>query len=132
MRLLKYAHQLCQRRQSPVNNWIIRRVSKKLQLNETQKVKLSLLQDVIVSSRSYVTDVHKDRSLILDDIFKDNGFDRESALHYLNVPRLAFEEQAPAIVDALGEFYQCLNEQQQEQFRSMLLQHRQQQTRCWH
>ena len=132
MRLLNFAHQLCQRRQSPVNNWVIRRVSKKLQLNESQKVKLSSLQNVIVSSRSYVTGLHQDRSLMMDDIFKDNGFDRESALHYLNVPRLVFEEQAPAIVDALGEFYQCLNQQQQEQFRSMLLKYHQQKIRCCH
>ena len=69
---------------------------------------------------------------MLDDIFTDNGFDRDTALHYLKVPRLAFDEQVPAVVDALGEFYQCLDQQQQEQLRSMLQKHGHHQRRCWH
>ncbi|WP_455202248.1 Spy/CpxP family protein refolding chaperone [Kaarinaea lacus] len=116
-----------------MTNWFIRRIRKKLQLNDSQQAKLITFSNTIDSSRSYVADVQKDRGITLDDIFSDNGFDRDSALHYLNVPRLAFEEQAPAVVDALGEFYQCLNQQQQEQLRAMLQKyHQHQKRRCWH
>ena len=110
----------------------MRRLTKKLRLNEPQQIKLSSLQNTIASSQSYVANIQNDQNTMLDEIFSDNGFDRESALHYLNIPRLAFEEQVPAVVDSIGEFYQCLNQQQQEQFRSMLQKHHQQQRRCWH
>ena len=132
MPLMNFLHKPCRQKHLPVSNWVLRRISKKLRLEESQQSKLSSLQNAIVSSQSYVADVHKDRTTMLGDIFTDNGFDQESALHYLNVPRLAFEEQAPAIVDALGEFYQCLNPQQQEQLRSLLRKHYQQRSRCWH
>jgi len=132
MGLLNFMRARCNQRHTPMGGWIIHRISKKLQLDEPQKSKLSLLQNTLVSSQSYVADVHKDRNSLLDDIFTDNGFDRESAMHYLNVPRLAFAEQVPALVDALGEFYQCLNSQQQEQLRSLLRKNHSQRKRCCH
>lgn len=132
MQLLNFVHRRCNRKQSPIGNWVARRISKKLQLNEPQQVKLSSLQNAIFSSQSYVADIQKDRSTMLEEIFSVDGFNRDSALHYLNIPRLAFEEQAPAVIDSLGEFYQCLNHQQREQFRSMLQKHHQQKRCCWH
>ena len=132
MKLINFLSKRCHHGQSPVNNWIVRRVSRKLQLNEAQSAKLSSLHNTIISSKSYIAETRKDQSSILDDVFSNNGFDRELAIHYLNVPRLAFEEQAPIVIDALGDFYQSLNSRQQDQFRSMFLKHYQQQKRCRH
>ena len=132
MRLINFMHKQCHHSRSTMGNWGVRRISKKLKLDKRQQSKLSLLHNTFESGQSYVTDIRKERSAMLDDIFTDNGFDRDSALHYLNVPRLAFEEQVPAIIDALGEFYQCLNPQQQEQLRELMRKHHQQHSRCWH
>lgn len=125
-------HKQCHRNRLTKVNWGVRRICKKLKLDERQQSKLLSLQNTFESGQSYVADIRKERSAMLDDIFTDNGFDRDSALHYLNVPHLAFEEQAPAVIDALAEFYQCLNPQQQERLRELMRKHHQQRSHCWH
>ena len=132
MRLLNFIHKQCNSNRLTKDNWGLRRISKKLKLDERQQSKLSSLQNTFEASQSYVADIRKERSVLLGDIFTDNGFDRDSALRYLNVPRLAFEEQVPAIIDALGEFSQCLNPQQQVQLRELMRKHHQQHCRCCH
>ena len=131
MRLFHFMHKRCGRSHGLASQWYLRSISKKLRLHESQRARLSALQNSIVSSRAYLAEIHKDRSHLLDEIFNNDGFDREAALHYLNVPRLAFEEQAPAVIDSLDEFYQCLNPEQRQQLRALL--YKQQQHRhCWH
>ncbi|MEJ2179452.1 MAG: Spy/CpxP family protein refolding chaperone [Gammaproteobacteria bacterium] len=132
MRLINIMHKQCHRSRLTMGNWGVRRISKKLKLDERQQSKLSSLQNTFESGQSYIADIRKERSAMLDDIFTDSGFDRDSALHYLNIPRLAFEEQVPAIIEALGEFYQCLNPQQQEQLRELMRKHHQQRSRRCH
>lgn len=129
MRLFHFLHKRCSRQHGYATHWYLRRISKKLQLNATQQARLLALQNSIVTSQAYLAEIHKDRHELLDKVFTDQGFDRDSALHYLNVPRLAFGEQAPVIIDSLDEFYQSLNPPQREQLRSLL---RKQHQRCWH
>ena len=128
MRLFHFLHKRCGQQHDFATHWYLRRISKKLQLDATQQTRLSALQNSIVTSQAYLSEIHKDRHELLDKVFTDQGFNRDSALHYLDVPRLAFEEQAPVIVESLEEFYQCLNPPQREQFRSLL---RKQRQRCW-
>ena len=129
MRLFHFLHKRCGQQHGCATHWYLRRISKKLQLDATQQARLSALQNSIVTSQAYLAEVYKDRHELLDKVFTDQGFNRDSAFQYLNVPRLAFEEQAPVIIDSLEEFYQCLNPPQREQLRSLL--HKQRQ-RCWH
>ena len=132
MRLFHVMHKRCSYQHGLARNWYLRRISKKLQLDESQQARLSALQNDIVSTRSCLTEIHHDRSQLLDEVFGVDGFNRQSALQYLNMPRLAFEEQVPAIVDSLEEFYQSLNLQQREQLRAMLHKQHRQSSHCWH
>jgi Spy/CpxP family protein refolding chaperone len=132
MGLFNFMQQRCANRHGPASSWIVRRVSRKLQLDEQQQTRLLSLHTAILASQAHLTEIHRDRGTLLDDIFTDHGFDRESALHYLNVPRLAFEEQVPAIIDSLDEFYQCLSPEQRAQLRSVLRKRHEQRSRCWH
>jgi hypothetical protein len=132
MRLFHFLHKRCGRQHGYATHWYLRRIGKKLQLDAMQQARLLALHHAIETSRAYLAEIHEDRHELLDKVFSDQGFDRDSALHYLNVPRLAFEEQAPVIIESLKEFYQCLNPPQREQLRSLLHKQQQQHQRCWH
>ena len=129
MRLFHSLYKRCVQQHGYATHWYLRRIGKKLQLDATQQARLLALQNSIMTSQAYLAKIHEDRHELLDMIFTDQGFNRDSALHYLNVPRLAFEEQTPVIIESLEEFYQCLNPPQREQLRSLL---RKQRQRCWH
>ena len=129
MKLFHFLQKGCAQPHGYATHWYLRRISKKLQLDATQQVRLSALQNSIATSQSYLAEIHKDQHEWLDKVFTDQGFNRDSALHYLYVPRLAFEEQAPLIIESLEEFYRCLNPPQREQLISLL---RKQRQRCWH
>ncbi|WP_455220985.1 Spy/CpxP family protein refolding chaperone [Kaarinaea lacus] len=132
MGLFNFMHKHCGRHHGQASDWYLKRIGKKLQLDESQRSRLSALQNIIDSSQSYLADIHKDRDDLLDSVFTDSGFDRESALHYFNAPRQAFEEQVPAIVDSLDEFYQSLKPRQREQLRDLLHKRYRQASHCCH
>ena len=121
----------CHRHKSRgMSNWIIRRASKRLKLDDTQQNKLVNFQNTLVNSRTYVANVHQDRDQLFEGVFPGNEFDRDMALHYLAVPRLAFAEQAPAIVDAFDDLYRSLNAEQKGRLRSWLLKYQPSKFHC--
>ncbi len=120
MRLLNFMNWQCRRKQSNEGNWMTRRISNKLKLDESQQAKLMSLSNALVSSRAYLANSYKEHENFVDKVFSSKGVDRDLVALYLDVPRIAITEQAPVIVDALDEFYQSLNDVQQEKLRLLM------------
>lgn len=116
----------------PLGRWLMRGIGKKLKLDEQQNAKFIALQHSLSNTRAYVDQVALDRDAMMHEVLTADAFDRDAALRFIKIPYLAFEEQAPALIDALADFYHSLDQNQRELLKQLWQHHHQSRRRCWH
>lgn len=102
---------------------IVEKISKKLALNDVQKAKLVEAKEVILAARK---DMHSSKNGMhknLTDVLSGDTLDREKVLSLINAKTNAVESKAPVIINAVANFYDSLDQEQQAKIRNKVEKH---------
>lgn len=98
---------------------VVSKISKKLELNAAQQQKLDGLADEIVAQRSAFRGQGNDAKVDIPALIQGDKFDRVRAQALLDQKTQAIQTNAPKVLAALGDFYDSLNAEQQNEVRSL-------------
>lgn len=109
---------------STPGGWMLRRVSRKLDLDVAQQQRLTSVQGRMQDLRADMQaakEEHRDALLVL---LSGERFDRTEAMRLLKVPVAVVAETAPELVAAIGDFYDGLNANQRTRLRELVTRRR--------
>ena len=107
-------------RVSEVRAKVVDKISGKLALDQAQKQKLGVLADQIIASRSAFRGDAADPRADFKALITGEKFDRAAAQTMLEKKTEAIQGNAPQTINALADFYDSLNPEQQKQVREKL------------
>ena len=107
-------------RVSEVRGKVVDKISGKLDLDEAQKQKLATLADQIIASRTAFRGDGADPRSEFKALIAGEKFDRSAAQALLDQKTQAIQGNAPQTINALADFYDSLNPEQQKQVRERL------------
>lgn len=99
---------------------MVERIGSKLDLNAEQKQKLQTLTDVLLAQRKAMAGVAGDPRSQVQALVAGERFDRLAAQSLLDEKTRAVQAGGPAVVAALGDFYDSLQPAQQQKVRDMM------------
>ena len=100
--------------------WMLRRVSRKLDLDESQQQRLTSAQGRMQDLRAGMQAAREQHRDALLALLSGERFDRTEAMRLLKVPAAVAAETAPELVAAFGDFYDGLNAGQRTRLRELL------------
>jgi len=100
--------------------WMLRRVSRKLDLDAAQQQRLSSVQGRMQDLRAGMQAAKEEHRDALLALLSGERFDRAEAMRLLKVPAAVAAETAPELVAAFGEFYDGLNAGQRTRLRELM------------
>ncbi len=104
--------------------WVLEKVGKKLELNETQQVLLKNVSEEILAARVATREqMGADREQLLA-LLEEPTLDQDTVLSLIQTRTNDFNERAPDIVAAAGEFYDGLTVEQQSKIREFIQEHK--------
>jgi Spy/CpxP family protein refolding chaperone len=103
-----------------VRGKMVDRVSSKLDLNEAQKTKLNALADQLEAQRAAFVGKTADPRAEVQAIVAGDKFDRVRAQSLLEDKTRAVQAHSPAVVNAMADFYDSLNPDQQQKVRELM------------
>jgi Spy/CpxP family protein refolding chaperone len=92
----------------------------KLDLDAAQKARLATLADALQAQRSALLPAGTQPRAELQALIAGTRFDRAQAQALVDAKTGALRDKAPAVVTALGDFYDSLKPAQQQKLREML------------
>ena len=107
-------------RVSEVRGKVVEKISGKLELDAAQKQKLGVLADQIIASRTAFRGESADPRSEFKALIAGEKFDRAAAQTLLDQKTQAIQGNAPQTLNALADFYDSLNAEQQKQVREKL------------
>jgi protein CpxP len=107
-------------RVSEVRGKVVEKISGKLELDVAQKQKLGALADQIIASRTAFRGESADPRTEFKALIAGEKFDRTAAQNLLDQKTQAIQGNAPQTINALADFYDSLNPEQQKQVREKL------------
>ena len=99
---------------------LIERAGRKMDLTEAQKAKLGVLADEMLAARAAMRGTGADPRAELKALIAGSTFDRAGAEKLLSTKTQVVQAQSPKVMQAMGDFYDSLNPQQQQQLREWL------------
>lgn len=99
---------------------MVERIGSKLDLNAEQKQKLQALTDVLLAQRKAMAGVAGDPRSQVQALVAGERFDRSAAQSLLDEKTRAVQAGGPAVIAALGDFYDSLQPAQQQKVRDMM------------
>lgn len=103
--------------------WMMEKVSKKLDLTTDQQARLKGVRDVLVATAK---SVHAERTTVHQEVLeviKDAKLDRQKALAMVTKRTDTVRERAPSVVAAIGDFYDSLTPEQRAEVRERIEDH---------
>ena len=100
--------------------WIQDRISSRLDLNETQRQKLSTLGDTLVDLRQQWVETRKQGRGELIALLEEPNLNRERAESLLGSWHRSWTERSPELIAAFADFSDSLNPEQREQLRELI------------
>lgn len=97
----------------------IDKASRELALDDAQKAKLGALADVIKAQRSALVGATDPRAEI-QSLVAGAQFDRSKAQGLIEAKTTALRDKSPALVAAMGDFYDSLKPEQQQKVREFM------------
>ena len=92
--------------------WVVDKVSKELELNDSQRIKLVEVKDQFIAVRK---SMRSDREEVRKEVLamlKQPTMDREKVNAMVNQKIAMVSEKSPSIIDAIGNFYDSLDDSQ--------------------
>ncbi|MBI5255653.1 MAG: Spy/CpxP family protein refolding chaperone [Burkholderiales bacterium] len=111
---------------------IIDKASRELQLDEAQKAKLGALADAVKAQRAALVAGGTHPRDELKSLVAGPQFDRAKAQTLIDAKTTAVREKSPALVTALGDFYDSLRPEQQQKLRDFMARGRHGRHGFWH
>ncbi len=105
-------------------DYVVEKISSKLDLNEAQALQLSQLKDEVMDLRQTL---RNDRDAVLaevDEIFAQSTLDQQRVNQLLQKKIDTVNSRAPQIINALAIFYDGLNVDQQNMIREEIQSHK--------
>ncbi|MDH5324921.1 MAG: Spy/CpxP family protein refolding chaperone [Gammaproteobacteria bacterium] len=105
-------------------NAVVEKLNDKLELNQQQQIQLNQLKDEILRVHY---DLHGDKVAHMDKVMsliKEPTFNQGTALDLVNQKTRYVNDNAPAVITALGNFYDSLNPKQQQSLREKIQEHK--------
>jgi protein CpxP len=106
-------------RMAQMRGKVIERVSGKLDLTPAQQQKLGVLADTLQAQRLAMMGSTPEPRTAMQALIAGDKFDRSGAQALLSEKTQAVNTGSPAVIAALGDFYDSLNATQQQQVREM-------------
>lgn len=100
--------------------WMIQKVTKELNLNETQASRLVDVKDVLLDARKTMRYNREQHSADVIAILNQPTFDRGKANAIVNQHIETVDTRAPIIIDAIGNFYDSLDDAQRAELREFV------------
>lgn len=107
-------------RVSEMRGKAIEKIGSKLALDATQKQKLGVLADQLIASRTAFRGDSANPRTEFKALIAGDKFDRAGAQTLLDAKTQAIQHNAPQTLNALADFYDSLNAEQQKQVREKL------------
>ena len=92
--------------------WVVEKVSKKLELNETQKIKLVNLKDELLAVRKTMRSDRDEKRAEVLAMMQQPTLDREKVNNMVQQKINVASTQAPVVIDAMADFYDSLDDAQ--------------------
>ncbi len=105
---------------SEVRGKVVERVSSKLDLSDAQKQKLNVLADKMGAQRAAFMGKATDPRAEMLAIVSGDKFDRARAQTLLDEKTRAVQANSPEVINALADFYDSLNTDQQQKVRDLM------------
>ena len=99
---------------------VVARVSSKLDLNDAQKQKLNVLADKMEAQRTAFIGKTADPRAEMQAVVAGDKFDRVRAQTLLEEKTRAVQANSPEVMNALADFYDSLNPDQQQKVRELM------------
>ena len=100
--------------------WMVKKVSKELELNDIQQVKLVEMKDEFLDVRKTMrSDREQTRAEVLA-MLQQPTLDREKVNTIVNQHIETINARSPAIIDAIGNFYDSLDDSQHAELREFI------------
>lgn len=96
------------------------RISNKLDLDEAQRTKLNILADKLEAQRALLAGAGSGPRSDMAGLLASERFDRVRAQSLLDEKTRAVQAMGPEVINAMGDFYDSLNTQQQQKVRERL------------
>jgi len=106
---------------------VIDKASRELALDEAQKAKLGTLADALKAQRAALmpgADARADMKAQVQALVAGPQFDRAKAQALVEAKTSAVREKSPAVVTAMGDFYDSLKPEQQQKLRDFMARER--------
>lgn len=101
-------------------NKIVKKITRKLDLTDAQVSKLNVAKDAVMQAKQQM---HENKPQIQRDILamlNDNTVDRALIINHLNDKSAVFQAQMPLVVNAVADFYESLDAEQQSKINGKL------------
>lgn len=105
------------------NEWraqMVERVAARLDLDEVQKAKLTILADTMAAQRKAVIGDTTDPRAEFQSLVAGDRFDRAKAQSLVDAKTNAMREASPAVIEAAADFYDSLRPEQQAKVREFM------------
>ncbi len=115
----------CSHFRSPENraDWMVERVTDKLELTESQQGKLKALKDEMMTARKDMKLKFGDSREQMVALFDQPTIDQGKALNIIKSHTQMVEERAPVMVSTFADFYDSLDSEQQREVREFMQKH---------
>jgi Spy/CpxP family protein refolding chaperone len=98
---------------------IVNKASRELSLDEAQKAKLGVLADAVKAQRGALLGATDPRAEV-QALVAGAQFDRSKAQGLIEAKTSAVRDKSPALVAAMGDFYDSLKPEQQQKLREFM------------
>ena len=92
--------------------WVVDKVSKELELNDSQRIKLVEVKDKLIAVRKSMRSDREDTRKEVMAMLKQPTMDREKVKAMVDQKIAMVSEKSPSIIDAIGNFYDSLDDSQ--------------------
>lgn len=113
----------CHRSPEKHAQWMVEKVTDKLDLNQVQQEKIKDLSQVILTARQAMKSEKEQKHKDILAMLEQPKLDRSQVLNKFNQHIDKFQLQAPAVVNSFGDFYDTLSDEQREKLRDKLKDH---------
>lgn len=100
--------------------WMVQKVTKELKLNETQESMLVDVKDVFLDTRKATRGNREQHSADVMAMLNQQAFDRDKANEIVIQHIETVNTRAPVIIDAIGNFYDSLDDAQRAELREFV------------
>lgn len=115
-----YGSGMSQEKYAEMRDKVVSRAASKLDLNEDQKKRLSVLGDKLYEQRTALVGQTTDPRAEMKALVAGEKFDAARAQALINDKTAALQAKSPEVIAALADFYNSLNPAQQQKVRDYM------------